>query len=290
MVVFCAYSLERLKSKRNDFRFLFNLFAIPDVSDLYIIDNLATNDSKKEIAYLTQGISNVTMIAGSNNYAEFTAWLEGIVYAENNKKEYDSYLLINDTVFSHYSLYYSNLFKFIYSCISFRKNPPQAAGTIISGFEQSAVLDTGYDAYIRTAIFAFNHDAKEIFKSSCLEAFSSWDDKNIDLGSYGLVNSYFKGERSNNIHQYLFEGKWYRSTNFENFDRRLLKLKLTAVICEHYFSAKICNNMGEISEIENNKDFPDILRSVTKKLGIRFTLNSLWCYFIYKLSKKLEHS
>lgn len=287
MVVFCAYSLPRLINNRQRFQELFNFLADSVFFDIYVVDNLGNDLIKKELSKYTLKQKNITIINGTNTFAEFSAWLEAINYSDNKNIKYDSYILLNDTIYSHYGFYFERLIRFLDFSANFGKDSPEAVGSVFQ-VGTSKVFDIDYKESICTAAFAFNNQAKQFFKETCEKSFNAWNKKNTELDGQELINFYFKGEQQASIYKHLFGGGWYNSKPFEEFDKELLRLKLTAIVCEHYFSAKVVHMHGKIHELKHISTFK-ALKGITKKFGINFTLKILTKFICNKIKNNVQN-
>lgn len=254
LVVLFVYSPERIERNNKKFRYLLETMQSARNFRIVVVNNSDVYHTGFALERLCSGLSNVDIISGSNEFAEFSAWVEGLNYAEAKGQIFDSFLLLNDTVFSHYEFYMGLYIKYLIGMFNAcSANNPVAVGTLVDDLIPRVIF-TGqsYDKFICTAFFCFNKASKPIFLESCSASFERWEQSKQFVNSRtDLLKCFFDETGVEDTGYWLFDGGWYNSKNFEMFDKQLLKLKLTAIVCEHHFSASLLEYKGTLVDVHS---------------------------------------
>jgi hypothetical protein len=247
-IIFCVYSRERILNNKTALISLLQSFKDAGVTKVLFVDN-AQNKEELRFRELVS-TQDAYLIMGSNKNAEFSAWLEGMSFIKNKcPKDEINFILMNDTIYSNYKLYDLKKLNFINHIIQHQQKGSRLS---IIGDETrlafaSKCLNYEYNSFICTALFYITYEASNYFESSCNTAFESWPNKlHTDFESFEILRNYFNEPAAYGVGRWLFTTGWHSASPYEDFDKNLLRLKITAIVCEHYFSASITNNGGTL--------------------------------------------
>ncbi|MEA3381146.1 MAG: hypothetical protein U9Q87_09795 [Pseudomonadota bacterium] len=275
-VIFCVYSRERISKNKAALFSLLQSLKYAGVAKVLFVDNAQGKDELM-VSELTS-TQDTYLIKGSNKNAEFSAWLEGMHFIKNKQPEAKiNYILMNDTIYSNYQLYELKKLKFIKEIIDNQKRGSELSivGDKTRLAFNSKCLNYEYNSFVCTALFYITHRASGYFESSCNAAIESWPKRLFtNFESFEILRSYFNEPAAYGVGRWLFTTGWHSANPYQSFDKNLLRLKITAIACEHYFSATIINNGGTM--VDSN---------IRQKLSLIEMLN---LYFSLPLPLKVQ--
>ncbi len=281
-VVFCLYSQERVIRNYQQLEALLEILLRSGVQGILLVDN-SSGALNAEIHQFTCLSPKVRQISGSNKYGEFSAWVEGIEYVveEHGAK---SFILFNDTVFSHFKLFYWKIINFLGQIerYSMRETPIQLGETVNLPY-QSAVMGVSHNHFVRSALFYLNEPASGLFVAGCNKVFKQAEGAFRETNSFEMLKHFFNESGVYHVGRWLFSGGWYGSKPYDQFEPRLLELKVTAIACEHLTSATCIQHGGKAadSNLQRNFKLAEQLRLLTAQL----VGNPL---FSFKMLRKLK--
>jgi hypothetical protein len=275
-LVFVAYSESRIVKNKAKLVSCFEFLLSLGLERIIIVNN-ASNLELTEF----QGSNfdnKIEVIRGSNLHAEFSGWIEGIThsagYQTHSQSPKTSYILMNDTVFSHYPVHLNDLLQFTHVLAQQEISRPCTVGTLHKRNSMSyTVMDLQLTDFIATAFFYINAPAAQIFEKQCRKVFDFFDDLNMNnMSSFELLSKFYNEAGAYYIGNWLFAGGWYGSTNYEQFNKTLLKLKLAAIVCEHSTSASVLSHGGKLIDFKQTsrkKGNLSLLRNLTLSQGFK---------------------
>lgn len=254
-ILFVVYSKDRLLKNKDKFESLFRVFNGFGAREIIIINN-----GGQKICELLNTLytfpSNVRFFNGSNKNAEFSGWAEAIhmMKKEAQVDKRSTLVLFNDTVFSHYDLDVGCLAKFLLTLpVLASREMPAISGTLHDsiGEKNCEVLDLPLPSFIRTAMFALNFDAMNLFLQQSELVFSrveglSFENKN----SFEVLSGFYNEAGVYHVGSWLFVNGWYNSKPYSDFNKNLLKVKLSSILCEHSISAKTVLSGGALIDFQ----------------------------------------
>ncbi len=243
IAVLCAYSTYRLEKNERSFLAFFNLLVAFGYKVFIVNNNLSACHLLD--TWVAKN-SQLTVIKGSNNHAEFSAWMEGIEHSAASTLK--GAVLFNDTLFSHFKLYTSDLLLFLMK--SDFVAPTQdsvVVGNVVNLEQEQKIFGKTYSKFVCTPIFFLNNSAISTFLEATLESIEGWEKNHSHLPDVRKAfNCIFDQTGSEQLYHWLFEGGWYNSQTFENFNKKLLAFKVIAIASEHNLSATITHQKGQI--------------------------------------------
>ena len=279
-VIFVVYSSARIAEKHKRFRALFKLFKTFGAEGVVIVNNAADDDAVKIEEFFADYPAD--RVTGTNQNAEFSGWVEGLTYLRENRKidESTSFILLNDTVFSHYPLYLSSVVKYLQAAAQLRQLPVPVIGGSLHKMAQRecTILGMNLPSFVATAIFMVNASAANLLVDQCQKVFGEC--KNVSTwqaDSYSLLKQFYNESGAYYVGSWLFSGGWYNSSSFEAFNKDLLRLKLTAIMCEHSISARILASQGELLDYEEDAPSKGLLSTLRQ-----FTLSQVRAIHKYR--------
>lgn len=248
-VVFCVFSHLRVKRNKQRLFELFESFRFSGIENIIVVNNSGLTLSVKFLEIFTT--QRAIIIDGTNENAEFSAWLEGISYINNigSSKHKSNFILMNDTVFSNYSLYELKKCNFINKIVLSQSAQKKicVVGDETKLSYVSSCLNYTYDRFVCTALFYMDFDAAKIFAKSCNNVIEAWRiNYDTKLNSFEMLSIFFDEAGAYDIGKWLFTSGWHSAAPSSDYDPELLRLKITAIACEHYFSASVLNTSGSI--------------------------------------------
>ena len=277
-VVFCLYSKERVTKNQKKLEALLEILLRGGVEGVLLVDN-SDGALKTEIEHFAGLSPRVQQLKGSNTYAEFSAWVEGMesVKAEHGEK---SFILFNDTVFSHFKLFFWKIINFLGQIEHYSQlEKPVQLGETVKLPYQSAVLGVPHKHFVRSALFYLNVSASNLFVTGSHEVFKQADIAFNARNSFDLLKHFFNESGVYHVGRWLFSGGWYGSRPFEEFEQRILQLKVIAIACEHLASANCIQHGGQAadSNLQRNFKLSEQLRLIKTQLVIHplFSLRML---------------
>lgn len=284
-IVFVVYSSSRLAEKHQRFSALFELFRSFGAEGVVIVNNAAGNDAAAIDAFFADSTAEV--IAGTNQNAEFSGWIEGLSYLREDKKIDDStsFILLNDTVFSHYPLYLSSILRYLGSAPHVHQHTtPAICGSLHKMSQRECnVLGLKLPSFVATAIFMVNAKAANLLVDQCQRVFNEWQNVSIkQADSFSLLKQFYNESGAYYVGGWLFSGGWYNSSSFDTFDKNLLRLKLTAIMCEHSISARVLAEQGELIDYESLTPSKGLLGTLKQ-----FNMKQLFAILRYRNSSSV---
>ncbi|MBR9792680.1 MAG: hypothetical protein GYB58_13115 [Gammaproteobacteria bacterium] len=264
-IVFVVYSPTRLAQKHKRFIALFELFKAFGAEGVVIVNNATGNDAATIDGYFADPAMDV--IPGSNLNAEFSGWIEGVTYLRETKNIDDSasFILLNDTVFSHYPLYLSSILHYLQAAPEVSKSTkPTISGSLHNMAQRECnVLGLNLPSFVATAIFLVNAKAADLLIEQCQKVFNQWQNiSGSQVDSFSLLKQFYNESGAYYVGGWLFSGGWYNASTFDNFDKNLLRLKLTAIVCEHSISARILAEQGNLLDYQTASSSQGLLRTL----------------------------
>ncbi|MAJ71284.1 MAG: hypothetical protein CL584_17200 [Alteromonadaceae bacterium] len=266
-VVFCLYSQERVTRNYHKLEALLEILLRNGVEGIVLVDN-SSGMLKAEINQFTSLSSKVQQLRGSNKYGEFSAWVEGMEYivAEHGAK---SFVLFNDTVFSHFKLFYWKIINFLSQIERYSKlEKPVQLGETVKLPYQSVVMGISHKHFVRSALFYLNESASSLFIAGCHRVFQQAERAFCETNSFEMLKHFFNESGAYHVGRWLFSGGWYGSKPYDQFAPRLLELKVTAIACEHLSSATCIHHGGKAadSNLQRNFNLPEQIRLFKSQL------------------------
>lgn len=252
--IFCVYSKERVSKNQTKLTALLEILLNSGVEGVLLVDN-SSGELQEHLSRFTMLSDRVRQMPGSNSYAEFSAWVEGMemITAEHGGK---SFILFNDTVFSHFKLFYWKIINFIGQIERYRSHAgPVQLGETVKLPYQSSVMGASHGHFVRSALFYLNKSASALFLQGCRKVFKQTETAFDAQSSFAMLSHFFNESGVYHVGRWLFSGGWYDSKPYVEFNPRLLKLKVTAIACEHLASASCINNGGVAADSNLQRNF-----------------------------------
>ena len=281
--IFCVFSDKRIAKNEKKLEAVIQILLKFGIEGIVIVDN-SPNNLNKSLKFFSDLSGKVSIIKGSNEFAEFSAWVEGIKEVDTTHKG-KSYILFNDTLFSHFKLFFWKIVNFInqiekHSSITL---PIQLGERVNLPFE-SEVLGLAHRHFIRSALFYLNNSAAQLFINSCNSVFRQAEKAFQSSSSFNILGHFFNESGSYHVGRWLFSGGWYASTSFEKFDKTLLKFKITAIACEHMISASCMQKGGDAIDTNIQNNF-----KVKEQLKLFRETFFKYPKFVYSMHRKLRN-
>lgn len=253
-VIFCMYSKERVTKNQTKLTALLEILLNSGVEGVLMVDNSA-GELQEQLSQFKILSAKVRQMPGTNNYAEFSAWVEGMemINAEYGEK---SFILFNDTVFSHFNLFFWKIVNFIGQIERYHGSaePVQLGETVKLPYE-SSVMGAAHRHFVRSALFYLNKPASALFLQGCRKVFKQSETAFNAQSSFAMLSHFFNESGVYHVGRWLFSGGWYGSKPYVEFNPRLLKLKVTAIACEHLASASCINHGGVAADSNLQRNF-----------------------------------
>ncbi len=281
-VVFCLYSKERVTKNQQKLEALLQILLKNRVEGIILVDN-SQHDLESYITLYKNLSSKIYTLKGSNTYGEFSAWVEGM---EKVKSEYGakSFILFNDTVFSHFKLFYWKIINFLWQIRYYSHyDKPVQLGEKVNLPCRSTVMGMSHQHFIRSAFFYLNQPASELFISGCHDVFELAESAFVTESSFELLSHFFSESGAYYVGSWLFSGGWYGSKPYKDFDRRILELKVTAIACEHLASANCLEHGGNAADSNLQRNF-----KVTEQLSLFWSFIVKHPLFTLAMLRKLR--
>jgi len=238
--IFVAYDRERTSRALGKLHTFLSSLGGWSAQHLIIVENAAVG---------IDALDGYRVVTGTNRYAEFSAWQEGLDKIADSLTEQDAVLLVNDTAFENRIFYGLLDWNFHYSINALAgQSVPVLLGETMRARGAYEIDGIKFDRWVSSYMFLLNMAAlrRLNFKVLKVDAFD------LDAAGPSLISRHISADLSVHINRYLLEQgprSWHQAAALSTKNSSIMALKAGCIINEMALSAAAAAAGIEVRDI-----------------------------------------